>query len=142
MSWRGSGRGPVGGEAFSTTHWSMVLAAAGGQDSDSRRALATLCETYWYPVYAYVRRRGYDPESAQDLTQGFFARFLEKESVKAARRERGRFRNFLLDPATQTSRVFAKCSVSSQKRAPSANAQSGRPRGRDGSNPAGERSGT
>jgi len=62
----------------------------------SRRALEELCRGYWYPLYAYVRRQGNSPEDAQDLTQEFFARFLEKESVKLADRDRGRFRTFLL----------------------------------------------
>ena len=81
---------------FETTHWSLVLTAGADASSDARRALTTLCETYWYPLYAYVRRQGYEPEDAQDLTQGFFARFLEKHDVRAARPTRGRFRSFLL----------------------------------------------
>lgn len=55
------------------TQWSLVLAAADSENPESRKALASLCETYWFPVYAYVRRRGHDTESAKDLTQGFFA---------------------------------------------------------------------
>jgi len=72
------------------------MAAARDGRPDARAALATLCETYWYPLYAYVRRLGHDAEEAQDLTQGFFAALLEKRYVKAADRERGRFRSFLL----------------------------------------------
>jgi len=81
---------------FATTHWSVVLAA--GQDSspNASEALEKLCRTYWYPLYSYVRRRGRSPEDAQDLTQEFFARFLEKNSLSRANRERGRFRTFLL----------------------------------------------
>jgi RNA polymerase sigma-70 factor (ECF subfamily) len=82
--------------SFETTHWSLVLTAGADASSDARRALTTLCETYWYPLYAYVRRQGYQAEDAQDLTQGFFARFLEKHDVRSARRTRGRFRSFLL----------------------------------------------
>ncbi len=81
---------------FLTTHWSAVL-AAGRQDTPrAGQALADLCQKYWYPLYAYVRRRGYSPEDAQDLTQAFFARLLERKSVAEARREKGRFRTFLL----------------------------------------------
>jgi RNA polymerase sigma factor (sigma-70 family) len=80
---------------FETTRWSLVL-TAGGDASAAQVALATLCETYWYPLYAYARRQGCNPEDAQDLTQAFFARLLEKQVVHGARRERGRFRSFLL----------------------------------------------
>ncbi len=81
---------------FTTTHWSVVLSAREGAAPDAAGALATLCQTYWYPLYAYVRRRGYDSEEAQDLTQEFFARLLEKNFLAAVRRERGKFRWFLL----------------------------------------------
>ena len=81
---------------FETTRWSLVLAAGGDASTEARVALATLCEAYWYPLYAYVRRQGYEAEDAQDLTQAFFARLLEKHHVHDARRERGRFRSFLL----------------------------------------------
>jgi DNA-directed RNA polymerase specialized sigma24 family protein len=83
-------------EAFATTHWSVVLAAGGRNTPESAKALETLCQTYWYPLYAYVRRRGYAPADAQDLTQQFFARFLEKGSFHRADPARGRFRSFLL----------------------------------------------
>jgi len=83
-------------EKFDTTHWSVVQAAGRNSSTGSRRALEELCANYWYPLYAYVRRQGNTPEDAQDLTQEFFRRFLEKESVKLADRERGRFRTFLL----------------------------------------------
>ena len=79
---------------FETTRWSLVLAAGGAQDAAD--ALATLCEIYWYPLYAYARRQGQDPEDAKDLTQSFFALLLERRDVRAVRRERGRFRSFLL----------------------------------------------
>lgn len=81
---------------FVTTHWSVVLAAGRSDTTRSRDALARLCQTYWYPLYAYVRRRGYSAHDAQDLTQGFFARILEKHSIACADPERGRFRSFIL----------------------------------------------
>ena len=83
-------------ERFSTTHWSLVLSAGGASTPDARAALENLCEAYWYPVYAYVRRRGYSVEDARDLTQGFFARLLEKNDLRGADPARGRFRSFLL----------------------------------------------
>jgi len=86
----------AGGQSFTTTHWSLVLAAGHGSRPDAGAALATLCEAYWYPLYYYVRRRGYRAEEAQDLTQEFFAKLLEKGSLKVADPDRGRFRSFLL----------------------------------------------
>jgi RNA polymerase sigma-70 factor (ECF subfamily) len=89
--------GQVGSSArFHTTRWSVVLSAGDRPTSQSRDALATLCETYWYPLYAFTRREGYSPEQAEDLTQGFFERFLEKNYLGDVRRERGKFRSFLL----------------------------------------------
>jgi RNA polymerase sigma-70 factor (ECF subfamily) len=88
--------GQDGRRSFATTHWSLVLAAAHDSRPNAQAALATLCETYWYPLYVYVRRLGYQAEDARDLVQGFFAALLEKRYVKAADRERGRFRSFLL----------------------------------------------
>jgi RNA polymerase sigma-70 factor (ECF subfamily) len=81
---------------FLTTHWSLVLAAAEHPRPDAEAALATLCERYWYPLYAFVRRAGHDADEARDLTQAFFARVIEKGFLRAARPERGRFRTFLL----------------------------------------------
>ncbi|HXJ58558.1 MAG TPA: sigma-70 family RNA polymerase sigma factor [Verrucomicrobiae bacterium] len=81
---------------FTTTHWSVVLAAKQSSSPDGAAALELLCRTYWYPLYAYVRRQGYSPEDAQDLTQAFFEQFLEKGSVQLADRGRGKFRSFLL----------------------------------------------
>ncbi len=86
---------PHGG-LFATTHWSVVLAAGDRNTPESAEALERLCGGYWYPLYHYVRRRGYSPEDAQDLTQQFFARFLEKSSFALADPARGRFRTFLL----------------------------------------------
>src|SRR5271155_4363205 len=85
-----------GSRQFATTRWSLVLAAGQRSSPQSSAALATLCENYWYPLYAYVRRRGHDSDEAQDLTQAFFARLLEKNDLAAADPERGRFRSFLL----------------------------------------------
>lgn len=81
---------------FATTRWSLVAAAKDPAAPDSRQALADLCRAYWYPVYAYVRRRGHDHHAAQDFTQAFFARLLEKNDLAAADQARGRFRSFLL----------------------------------------------
>src|SRR5260370_31697816 len=84
------------GGGFTKTRWSLVRRAGGENDTDSREALESLCKTYWPPVYAYVRRRGYDHENALDLTQGFFAQLLEKNYLRAADGKRGKFRSFLL----------------------------------------------
>ena len=81
---------------FDTTSWSLILRAASNDDSEARLALAVLCEHYWYPVYAYIRRQGESVADAEDLTQGYFARFLEKGVVRDVHRDRGRFRAFLL----------------------------------------------
>jgi len=81
---------------FQTTRWSLVLAAGGDHSSAAHLALATLCEIYWYPLYAYVRRHGHDAEESQDLTQAFFAKLLERQDIGGLRRERGRLRSFFL----------------------------------------------
>jgi len=81
---------------FTTTHWSVVLAAALPCSPASQQALERLCRAYWYPLYAFVRRQGLSPEDAQDLTQGFFTRFLEKNYLAQVQRDKGRFRCFLL----------------------------------------------
>jgi len=81
---------------FATTRWSLVVAAAKDSSPQARAALAELCGSYWYAVYAFVRRRGERMEDAKDLTQEFFARLLEKDYLETADRERGRFRTFLL----------------------------------------------
>jgi RNA polymerase sigma-70 factor (ECF subfamily) len=81
---------------FATTHWSVVLAAGHDSSPGAQEALEKLCSAYWYPLYAYVRRQGRSPEDAQDLTQAFFAKLLEKKSLRHAQKERGRFRTFLL----------------------------------------------
>jgi DNA-directed RNA polymerase specialized sigma24 family protein len=87
---------PAARGRFATTHWSLVLAAGQRSHSRSAEALATLCETYWYPVYAFIRRQGYDVDAARDLTQEFFTRVLEKNYFRDADPTRGRFRAFLL----------------------------------------------
>ena len=81
---------------FVTTHWSVVLAAGRTDTTQAQFALTRLCQSYWYPLYAYVRRRGHSPQDAEDLTQEFFARFLAQNWVERADREKGRFRTFLL----------------------------------------------
>ena len=97
MSSAGNGVEPlkVPGQ-FTTTHWSTVLAAGDASLPEAEAALERLCRTYWYPLYAHVRRRGYSPEDAQDLTQEFFSRLLAKHWLSTADRNRGRFRTFLL----------------------------------------------
>jgi RNA polymerase sigma-70 factor (ECF subfamily) len=79
-----------------TTHWSVVLAAARGASPQAKESLEKLCQTYWYPLYAYIRRRGYDVPEAQDLTQEFFAHLLEEHWLEHVDRSKGRFRSFLL----------------------------------------------
>jgi DNA-directed RNA polymerase specialized sigma24 family protein len=81
---------------FTTTHWSVVLAAGQDSSAEAAAALESLCRTYWYPLYAYVRRQGYSPHDAQDLTQEFFARLLDKKYLASVEREKGKFRSFLL----------------------------------------------
>ena len=83
-------------EAFATTHWSMVMRAGDSQSPEAARAMERLCRTYWYPLYAFVRRRGYSHEDGADLTQGFFARFLEKHYLRSVDANLGKFRTFLL----------------------------------------------
>lgn len=81
---------------FRTTHWSAVLAARDKSSPQAEAALAELCQTYWYPLYAYIRRRGNDPTEAEDLTQAFFARLIEKHYIGDVTPGVGRFRSFLL----------------------------------------------
>ena len=94
----------AGPAQFATTHWSLVLEAR-GNSPQSQSALAELCAHYWYPVYAFLRRRGSSPDDASDLTQGFFATLLEKEYLDDVDRQKGRFRTFLL---TAVSRFASK----------------------------------
>jgi len=81
---------------FATTHWSVVLAAGRPGSARHQQALETLCRTYWFPLYAYLRRRGYDSQQAEDYAQAFFACMLAKHSLRLADPKRGKFRSFLL----------------------------------------------
>ena len=81
---------------FATTHWSVVQLAARHDTTRAQQALSKLCETYWYPLYACVRRQGHKPEDAQDLTQEFFARLLAKDFLASVNPGKGKFRSFLL----------------------------------------------
>ena len=85
-----------GASRFPTTRWTLVVAAGNPQRTEARSALVSLCENYWYPLYAYLRRRGYPADQAQDLTQEFFTRVLEGRYLDRADPEKGRFRSFLL----------------------------------------------
>lgn len=92
----GSGAGRGAGGHFATTQWSLVLAAADRGSAGAEEALARLCSRYWHPVFAFVRRQGHTADEARDLTQGFFARLIEKGVLRDADRQRGRFRSFVL----------------------------------------------
>ncbi len=87
-------------EPFDTTHWSLILAARDRGSSEARAALAELCRIYWYPLYAFIRHRGHDRQTAEDLTQTFFARLLESNDLARVDRSKGRFRAFLLAACT------------------------------------------
>src|SRR4030095_14648768 len=88
-------RGQHGGAAFTTTHWSVVLEAQ-GESPAAHEALENLCRIYWRPIYSFVQRQGVAPEEAEDITQGFFASLLERGSLSAVRKEKGRLRSYLL----------------------------------------------
>jgi RNA polymerase sigma-70 factor (ECF subfamily) len=88
--------GPAASAQFTTTHWSVVLNASQGTSLSAPEAMERLCRTYWYPLHAFVRRSGYDPESAKDLTQSFFETLIRKDYLKNVDRAKGRFRSFLL----------------------------------------------
>lgn len=81
---------------FRTTQWSLVLMAPRSDSPQARQAMETLCRTYWPPIYWFVRRRGYTPDNARDLTQAFFTHLLEKESLGQVDPAKGKFRSFLL----------------------------------------------
>src|SRR5215472_15646165 len=85
-----------GSSRFPTTRWTLVLAAGDPHHKEARPALVSLCVNYWYPLYAYLRRRGYPADQAQDLTQEFFMRVLEGRYLDLANAEKGRFRSFIL----------------------------------------------
>ena len=88
--------GNPGADFFATTKWTVVLTAGRNTRPRAQRALQELCRIYWYPLYVYVRRRGHSKEDAEDLTQGFFARFLQGNYLETVSKEKGRFRAFLL----------------------------------------------
>jgi len=90
------GRAGTDAGRFTTTHWSVILAAGDSSSPQHELALSTLCQTYWFPLYAYLRRRGYDTHQAEDYTQGFFAGLLERRGLCRADPKCGKFRSFLL----------------------------------------------
>src|SRR5208282_338970 len=96
MNSTGTAAAEGSGARFVTTHWSVVLVAGRHDSTRAQNALARLCQTYWYPLYAYVRRCGHSPHDAQDLTQEFFQRLLEKRWLEDVDREKGRLRTFLV----------------------------------------------
>lgn len=87
---------PFGARCFETTHWSVVLTAKNGHSPDGAAALEKLCRAYWYPLYSHVRRKGYSPADAQDLTQEFFSRLIREGAFDSADRSNGSFRAYLL----------------------------------------------
>jgi RNA polymerase sigma-70 factor (ECF subfamily) len=87
---------PLPSKNFPTTLWTVVLRAGGDKSAEAQAALTQLCQGYWYPLYSFVRHRGYSPHDAQDLTQAFFAQLLEKRGLGCVDPEQGRFRTFLL----------------------------------------------
>jgi RNA polymerase sigma factor (sigma-70 family) len=104
---------PACKDRFATTHWSMVVSAGDRRSPEASRSLAILCENYWFPLYAFVRRAGHSAEDAQDLTQEFFVRLLDKHFLAAADSKKGRFRTFLITAikrflANEYDRVRAK----------------------------------
>jgi DNA-directed RNA polymerase specialized sigma24 family protein len=90
----------AGFQNFQTTCWSVIIAARDGDTPAAKEALAALCSSYWYPLYAFVRRKGYDADTAQDLVQGFLTRLLEKRELVAVDRGKGRFRSYLMAACT------------------------------------------
>jgi DNA-directed RNA polymerase specialized sigma24 family protein len=97
---RDHSRQPASSKGFQTTRWSLIFAARDGEAAEAKEALAALCGEYWYPLYAFVRRKGYDAEIAQDLVQGFFTRLLEKRDLDSVDRGKGKFRSFLMAACT------------------------------------------
>src|SRR5436309_10780527 len=106
---RDTGTSQSAAAEFTTTHWSVVLAAGQSSSPAAQAALEQLCRRYWYPIYAYVRRRGYSPEDAQDLTQSFFERLLERDLLAELRPAGARFRSFLLHTMSDSSPPFSNC---------------------------------
>jgi len=95
-----------------------MVAAAGGQDSAAKQALETLCERYWYPLYAFVRRKGHQPAEAENLTQGFFVMLLQRDTIQKADPDRGRFRAFMLGTLQQFPLACPRVSVQKIQRKP------------------------
>jgi len=87
---------PTSAMGFQTTHWTIILKARDDNDTAARESLATLCATYWYPLYAFIRRQGSTPHEAEDLTQEFFFRFVDRHALSSVQRAAGKFRSFLL----------------------------------------------
>src|SRR4030042_159666 len=87
---------PSGAGQFATTHWSIIMAASDSASAQHETALDALCQTYWFPLYAYLRRHGYDSHQAEDYPQGFFAGLLERKGLQRADPKEGKFRSFLL----------------------------------------------
>ena len=98
-SWETARGGPFLSDELSTTQWSQVIAARDGSESESRQALESLCQTYWSPLYAFIRHQGANPEEARDLTQGYFTELLEKNFLADVDAGKGRFRSFLFSSA-------------------------------------------
>ncbi|NQT00572.1 MAG: hypothetical protein HQ580_00970 [Planctomycetes bacterium] len=86
----------TGRPRFATTRWSVVLAAGKSSSPNQKQALEILCQSYWFPLYAYLRRRGYDTHQSEDFTQAFFAHILEKKDFQTVDPKYGKFRSFLL----------------------------------------------
>ena len=110
---------------FATTRWSLVLVAGGEPSTAATDALSALCTAYWYPLYAFLRRRGHQPEDAEDLTQGFFRQLLERSVMRVADPNRGRFRSFRRPRCSTTS------STSTRKRTRSSRGGGQRPQSID-----------
>src|SRR5262245_53722286 len=97
---RDAGEPQVARSRFQATHWTLILKAGGPSSTEAKDALNELCQTYWFPLYAFVRGKGHDTHNANNLTQGFFVHLLEKDLIKKADRHQGRFRSFLLASLT------------------------------------------
>ena len=98
-------------DLFETTHWSQVLVAQGSNQPCAREALAALCKSYWYPIYAYIRRRGHDPHDTEDLTQSFFAELLESSALARSIRPKENSGPFCWPAATTSSAINATITV-------------------------------
>jgi hypothetical protein len=110
----GSESAGYGANRFHTTRWSVVLLSARSEVSDGQEGFGELCKLYWYPLYGFIRHRGYSTEDAQDLTQGFFLHLIERERLKRADRSKGKFRSFLL-ASLQRCESIARDHLTTQK---------------------------